>query len=584
MKLGIDKQEITFFDNNIILFGNGSMNQYTNSIYLPLYVRTFYISNKSKCIYYIILDLSFITNTFRSALLLELVKLKDCNCSTNNIILTCIHTHTSPGGYFDNIIYDISSGGFRQDYQLFLINKIKESCQNSYKNSFEGNLYFVKSKLQNLIGISAIKNIIFNRSLIAFNNNPDELKNCFPLAVNDDINLLIFKDSNNKFVGLIQFMSLHGTCLGTNNFISGDIRGLLSNMFEKEYSIICGQPQETHGDCSPNVNRYPDSEISDIPIMINKAKTIFNGIKSLLDNNNDHEECKLNDVIYNNFIYNTNASIGISVLAGSNADHTFIEPFKENINMNTLKMLNYCGLCKYKKDEKISIFSSNKNFVDELVNIHHIEFDKVTIICVPFEVTTCAGQYLKNNYTKTKNKNIILNSLSNGYLHYVTTEHEYITQQYEGSVTLYGQNQLEILSNEINNTNIIKDYTYNDIKYRGYKYIIVHIILKFINFINSIIRYFEILFMKFKYYLVQTKKVEYIKNIKTINIKKIITHNNYHYKIYNNKNNEIISSYYDDNSLIKIIKNKNYNLVIIQLFDFNDIYNIENIDVKFDDI
>ena len=67
----------------------------------------------------------------------------------------------------------------------------------------------------------------------------------------------------------------------------------------------------------------------------------------------------------------------------------------------------------------------------------------------PFEITTIAGQRLRNSLLETLSpigiKRVILNPYANGYSGYITTYEEYQGQVYEGGHTVFGEWSLAAL-------------------------------------------------------------------------------------------------------------------------------------------
>lgn len=80
--------------------------------------------------------------------------------------------------------------------------------------------------------------------------------------------------------------------------------------------------------------------------------------------------------------------------------------------------------------------------VPEVLPIQLIRLGQVVMICCPGEITTIAGQRLKNTVRQYLNNNTLevwLCSYCNDYMGYITTQEEYQKQNYEGGHTLYGQ-------------------------------------------------------------------------------------------------------------------------------------------------
>jgi neutral ceramidase len=100
----------------------------------------------------------------------------------------------------------------------------------------------------------------------------------------------------------------------------------------------------------------------------------------------------------------------------------------------------------------------NLGWVQRDVQVQVFRLGNVLIVSVPAEVTTVAGRRLaraaeraardaedqKNTTDRRGSWSVVVNGLANGYSGYVTTEHEYEEQRYEGASGLYGPNALRL--------------------------------------------------------------------------------------------------------------------------------------------
>lgn len=85
----------------------------------------------------------------------------------------------------------------------------------------------------------------------------------------------------------------------------------------------------------------------------------------------------------------------------------------------------------------------HSQLVPTIVPIQLVQLGEITIVCCAGEVTTIAGQRLKQSVAKAlgaqSSEKTWLISYCNDYMGYVTTNEEYQLQAYEGGHTLYGQ-------------------------------------------------------------------------------------------------------------------------------------------------
>jgi neutral ceramidase len=70
-----------------------------------------------------------------------------------------------------------------------------------------------------------------------------------------------------------------------------------------------------------------------------------------------------------------------------------------------------------------------------------------TLVALPFEVTTTSGRRIRNSVaTRTGSQDVTIIGLANGYNSYMATAEEYSVQSYEGSSTLYGPKEQEVVA------------------------------------------------------------------------------------------------------------------------------------------
>jgi neutral ceramidase len=102
-----------------------------------------------------------------------------------------------------------------------------------------------------------------NRSLFAYQNNPEEERAQYASDVDTTLTLLRFqRASDSKDIGVLTWHAVHATSmLGNNTHAAGDNKGLASWMVEKELGaaenaadgFVAGFSQANHADTSPNV-------------------------------------------------------------------------------------------------------------------------------------------------------------------------------------------------------------------------------------------------------------------------------------------------------------------------------------------
>lgn len=102
-----------------------------------------------------------------------------------------------------------------------------------------------------------------NRSLFAYQNNPQEEQDRYGDSVDTKMTLLRFqRASDGKDVGVLTWHAIHATSLlGNNTHAAGDNKGLAAWMVENDLAgsdnaadgFVAGFSQANHADTSPNV-------------------------------------------------------------------------------------------------------------------------------------------------------------------------------------------------------------------------------------------------------------------------------------------------------------------------------------------
>lgn len=174
----------------------------------------------------------------------------------SNTLFCAQHTHSAPGGYSHYAIYNMSIPGFQPVVFNANVNAIFEAIVQAEGNKKDGELRVGSGKFEDDWEVA------FNRSLDAYNQNPD-VEKLTPfqthLAMERQMNLIRFDGADGKPLGQANFFGVHTTSLPNDRLkISGDNKGWAATYFEKYYAengnpdAIAVFAQEACGDVSPN--------------------------------------------------------------------------------------------------------------------------------------------------------------------------------------------------------------------------------------------------------------------------------------------------------------------------------------------
>lgn len=192
---------------------------------------------------------------------------------TPYLIFISTDTHSTPAGFHQLVLYDLTSLGFVKETFYALVRGITQSIINAHNNMFEGRIFISETEVQDA-------NI--NRSPSAYANNSPEEKAQYKDNTDKTLVQLRFMDKYNKqvmgafnwFAGKrfawnfmnqnwLNKFAVHPTSMNnTNKFVSSDNVGLASLLLEQEYnhdqlvgkgSFVGAFCSSNLGDVSPNI-------------------------------------------------------------------------------------------------------------------------------------------------------------------------------------------------------------------------------------------------------------------------------------------------------------------------------------------
>ncbi|KAF4505563.1 hypothetical protein G6O67_007497 [Ophiocordyceps sinensis] len=256
--VGIGKADITGPVVNLNLAGYAQASQVGNGLRQRLYSRAFIIGdvkNPKDRVIYVVMD-GLVGDTAIRLGVLEGLKASGDQYSvygSHNIALAAVHSHATPGAWWNYFLPSIPNLGFdRQSYgalvqgTVLAITRAHESLQEGYLD----------------VGTTEILDAAINRSLYAYLHNPEEERQKYQSETDTTMTLLRFRRASDlKNIGLLTWFPVHGTSLYNNNtHVAGDNKGLASWMTEQAMKnddsaadgFIAGFSQANLGDASPN--------------------------------------------------------------------------------------------------------------------------------------------------------------------------------------------------------------------------------------------------------------------------------------------------------------------------------------------
>ena len=255
-QIGLGKKDITPAPRGERLLGWGDSNQRAWKVAAPLHSRAVVLKTETSGFLVIAcLEICFITQALRDVVIERLQAGPHGHIfNEENVLLCATHTHCAPGGHSHDVLYNIPSFGWYphvlEKYASGTVLSIEEAIQNLKP----GRIRFAEGVF------SADQPVAFNRSIAAWNQNPDVVqfeRKDRHLAVDRTMNLFRFEDINGKFIGSLNEFAVHCTSVHRNyNVIHSDNKGIAAEEMERDLGGICLFVQGAAGDVSPNFQRF----------------------------------------------------------------------------------------------------------------------------------------------------------------------------------------------------------------------------------------------------------------------------------------------------------------------------------------
>ncbi|GIX98692.1 neutral ceramidase [Caerostris darwini] len=265
--IGVGIADVTGPAADINMMGYAKVSQVTRGIHTRQFSRTFIVGDNSSRVAIVTIDSGMVSQIVKLEVVRALKEKFGDMYTEENVLITATHTHATPGGHLQYLLYLIPSQGFIRQTFMSLVKGIVKSIERAHDNIQPGYIYW---------NIGEVHNASINRSPTAYNNNPEEERNRYKENVDKRMFLLKFTDIRDKPLGTMNWFAVHPTSMNSSNtLISGDNKGAASLMFEQNMNgeealpgkgpFVAAFAQSNAGDVSPNIfgARCP-SNVSDI--------------------------------------------------------------------------------------------------------------------------------------------------------------------------------------------------------------------------------------------------------------------------------------------------------------------------------
>ncbi|CAH8869947.1 unnamed protein product [Trichobilharzia szidati] len=497
--IGVGIYDITGPVAEINMMGYGSMKQINDGLHLRLFSRAFVIKDNvsSQPIVITILDAGMVSQAVKTEVIHRLSNHYGDKLFTHqNVLLSATHTHSGPAGYFQYLLYSITSLGFVSETFGPLVDGIVKSIIQAYSSMQEGQILKAEGDLHNAS---------INRSPAAYLMNPPEERAKYNDNVDRKMILLKFIGKDGKPIGMINWFAVHPVSMNnSNSLVSSDNKGLASILFEQKMNgdrmlgkgpFVAAFAQANEGDVSPNIDGPrcidtglpcdyihsscggrtqkciafgPGSDMFESTKIIaqrqfDKAWTLFNEAHTEITGPLDyiHQFIDMTSVTVDYMGQKGSTckpAMGFSFAAGTTdgpGEFDFVQGTKHGSTFWTIvrdfikipsKALVECQAPKpvlLPTGEMTHPYPWQPSIVETQI----LSIGPLLIVALPGEFTTMSGRRIRKAVAKTAgiatNENqpqyeVVLAGLSNVYSSYVATPEEYQLQRYEAASTIYG--------------------------------------------------------------------------------------------------------------------------------------------------
>lgn len=477
--------------------GYGQPHNTVKEIGTPLSARAMALKDNQGEVFVLVhLELAFVTMAVKEEILsLLAVQHPDWGLTDKNLMVTAQHTHSAPGGYSHYPFYNFTIPGYQTRVVKTITEGVLRAIEGAFASLAPATLSFGE------IEVSPDREVAFNRSLIAFQNNKDvpQIKDR-ELAVDRRMRGLMVRSADGKLRAMINWFGVHCTSISSdNNRIHHDNKGVAAELFEKNHpGTVAFFLQGAAGDISPNfvfnrkVGRMRGKFLDQYESAAYNGEIQFRESETI----DDREKISGNIQCFHSFFdmreVNSAPAHGVGFFMGTldgpgappalgpvlnamarmvTAFRVWKDPAKHRafyedhapkavmldhrdgsflgIPLNVIKKLPPipdATLEFFRKAAKARAIETLP-WVPAIIPFQVVRLGQLLIVSVPGEITNIASKRLEEKVRAEVATlgidHIIISSYANAYMGYVTTPEEYDLQCYEGGHTIYGRRTLD---------------------------------------------------------------------------------------------------------------------------------------------
>lgn len=502
--VGVGRYDVTGPIAEVNMMGYAVPSQIAHGLHMRLYSRAFIFSDveKKKRVVFVSIDSGMMSQAVKLGVVKKLKEKYGDLYDERNVVLSGTHSHSGPAGFFQFLLFEVTSLGFIAQSTNSFVDGIVKSIDMAHDNMHP-------SRVRMMSGDTHDANI--NRSPSAYLHNPESERKKYNFNTEQEMTVLKIQstDTNEDF-GFVTWYPVHGTSMNnTNELISSDNKGRASTLYEKmmrkdgKTNFVAAFAQANLGDVSPNTagpicidsGRACDFEHSTCGfpprvqncIAFGPGKDMFEStdmigqrqldsakyiagnltgefLKGEVSYSHQYVDMTKEEVTLDDGSKATTCkpAMGYSFAAGTTdgpGAFNFVQSMTEGTPLWHLateligKIV--CSTAPTQADFDCHLPKPvllPTGFMDRpypwhpsIVDVQLLRVGQLIIAAVPGEFTTMAGRRLKDAIREKAVKlgmpsttKVVIAGLSNVYTHYITTLEEFGAQRYEGGSTIYG--------------------------------------------------------------------------------------------------------------------------------------------------
>ncbi|KAL4710666.1 hypothetical protein ACJJTC_003302 [Scirpophaga incertulas] len=509
-RVGVGIADMTGPCTEIAFMGYAETSQVGQGIHLRQFARAFIFVQGDTRVVLVSAEIQSVGIAIRRQVVNNLQELYGDMYSLRNVIIAGTHTHSTPGGYLVDFLFDITIRGFSSEVYDAYVSGITRSIVRAHENMVPAKLTFAQT---------TVANIHMNRSPYSYEYNPAEERQRYEKDTDDTLTQVRIERADGRLHGVLNWFAIHTTSMNmTNQLISSDNLGYAALALEKRLNpsrlpgkgdVVAAFFPANLGDVSPNTrgarcefsgnacdhhfllcgvgercySQGPGEDMFDSTRIVGNA--IYEGAVEAL--NSPGEDLNEGLAVVHQFVdmpeatafkydpikmtFDMEAPVNgcVAAMGYSFASGTIDGANNLNITQGTiinndlLDSITAIVMNPTEEDRechapKPILLATGRGNVPlpwhpRVASASLVWLGGLAVAGVPGEPTTMAGRRVRRVVGAAMQQRgytprVVVGGLTNEYIHYVATYDEYQVQRYEAASTIYGPHTLDIMLNK----------------------------------------------------------------------------------------------------------------------------------------